>query len=324
MTKNPRLMQQLRDKIRVKHYSIRTETAYLDWNKRFILFHNKRHPKTMGAKEVEQFLTYLAVENRVASSTQNQALSAILFMYKEVLNIELPWLVDLTRAKRPEKVPLVFSKKEVQNILANLDGTYWIMAHLLYGAGLRLMECVRLRVKDVDFEMNQITVRDGKGKKDRVTMLPDIVKLHLREHLQKVKIIHQQDLSEGFGEVYLPYALERKYPGASKEWGWQYVFPSRKRSMDPRSKKIRRHHINEQSLQRSIKRAVKAAKTVKQGSSHTLRHSFATHLLESGYDIRTVQELLGHKDVRTTMVYTHVLKKGRQGVISPSDSLNLN
>ena len=278
----------------------------------------------MGAKEVEQFLTYLAVENRVASSTQNQALSAILFMYKEVLNIELPWLVGLTRAKRPEKVPLVFSKKEVQNILANLDGTYWIMAHLLYGAGLRLMECVRLRVKDVDFEMNQITVRDGKGKKDRVTMLPDIVKLHLREHLQKVKIIHQQDLSEGFGEVYLPYALERKYPGASKEWGWQYVFPSRKRSMDPRSRKIRRHHINEQSLQRSIKSAVKAAKTVKPGSCHTLRHSFATHLLESGYDIRTVQELLGHKDVRTTMVYTHVLNKGGQGVISPSDSLNLS
>ncbi len=278
----------------------------------------------MGAKEVEQFLTYLAVENRVASSTQNQALSAILFMYKELLNIELPWLVGLTRAKRPEKVPLVFSKKEVQNILANLDGTYWIMAHLLYGAGLRLMECVRLRVKDVDFEMNQITVRDGKGKKDRVTMLPDIVKLHLREHLQKVKIIHQQDLSEGFGEVYLPYALERKYPGASKEWGWQYVFPSRKRSMDPRSRKIRRHHINEQSLQRSIKSAVKAAKTVKPGSCHTLRHSFATHLLESGYDIRTVQELLGHKDVRTTMVYTHVLNKGGQGVISPSDSLNLS
>ncbi len=230
-------MQQLRDKIRVKHYSIRTETVYLDWNKRFILFHNKRHPKTMGAKEVEQFLTYLAVENRVASSTQNQALSAILFMYKEVLNIELPWLADLTRAKRPETVPLVFSKKEVQNILANLDGPYWIMAHLLYGAGLRLMECVRLRVKDVDFEMNQITVRDGKGKKDRLTMVPDIVKLHLRAHLQKVKIIHHQDLPEGFGEVYLPYALERKYPGASKEWGWQYVFPSRKRSMDPRSKK---------------------------------------------------------------------------------------
>ena len=278
----------------------------------------------MGTQEVEQFLTYLAVNGRVASSTQNQALSAILFMYKEVLKIELPWLSDVTRAKRPEKIPLVFSKNETRKLLANLDGTYWIMAHLLYGAGLRLMECLRLRVKDVDFDMNQITVRDGKGKKDRVTMLPEIVKLHLQQHLEKVKIIHKQDLSEGYGEVYLPYALERKYPRANKEWGWQYVFPSRKRSLDPRSNKIRRHHINEQSLQRTVKKAIRTIKLVKPGSCHTLRHSFATHLLEAGYDIRTVQELLGHKDVRTTMIYTHVLNKGGQGVISPSDQLMVN
>jgi integron integrase len=278
----------------------------------------------MGTQEVEQFLTYLAVNGRVASSTQNQALSAILFMYKEVLRIELPWLNDVTRAKRPEKIPLVFSKNETRKLLANLDGTYWIMAHLLYGAGLRLMECLRLRVKDVDFDMNQITVRDGKGKKDRVTMLPETVKLHLQQHLEKVKIIHKQDLSEGYGEVHLPYALERKYPRANKDWGWQYVFPSRKRSLDPRSNNTRRHHINEQSLQRTVKKAIRRSKLVKPGSCHTLRHSFATHLLEAGYDIRTVQELMGHKDVRTTMIYTHVLNKGGQGVISPSDQLQVN
>jgi integron integrase len=323
MIEKPRLLDRLRDRIRLKHYSIRTEKAYLDWNRRFILFHNKKHPRTMGTQEVEQFLTYLAVNGRVASSTQNQALSAILFMYKEVLKIELPWLSDVTRAKRPEKIPLVFSKNEIQKLLANLDGTYWIMAHLLYGAGLRLMEYLRLRVKDVDFGMNQLTVRDGKGKKDRVTMLPEIVKLHLQQHLGKVKIIHKQDLSEGYGEVYLPYALERKYPRANKEWGWQYVFPSRKRSLDPRSNKNRRHHVGEQSLQRKIKKAIRTTKLVKPGSCHTFRHSFATHLLESGYDIRTVQELLGHKDVRTTMIYTHVLNKGGQGVISPSDQLTV-
>ncbi len=272
MIEEPRLLDRLRDRIRLKHYSIRTEKAYLDWNRRFILFHNKKHPQNMGTQEVEQFLTYLAVNGRVASSTQNQALSAILFMYKEVLKIELPWLSDVTRAKRPEKIPLVFSKNETRKLLANLDGTYWIMAHLLYGAGLRLMECLRLRVKDVDFDINQITVRDGKGKKDRVTMLPEIVKLHLQQHLEKVKIIHKQDLSEGYGEVYLPYALERKYPRANKEWGWQYVFPSRKRSLDPRSNKIRRHHINEQSLQRTVKKAIRTTGLVKPGSCHTLRH----------------------------------------------------
>ena len=321
MIEKHRLLDRLRDRIRLKHYSIRTEKAYLDWNRRFILCHNKRHPRTLGAQEVEQFLTHLAVNGRVAPSTQNQALSAILFMYNEVLKIELPWLNNVTRAKRGEKIPLVFSKKEIQKLLAHLDGTYWIMAHLLYGAGLRLMECLRLRVKDIDFDMNQITVRDGKGKKDRMTMLPEVVKLHLQQHLKKVRILHKQDLSEGYGEVYLPFALERKYPRANKEWGWQYVFPSKKRSLDPRSNKIRRHHINEQSLQRAVKRAVRTTKIAKPGSCHTLRHSFASHLLEAGYDIRTVQELLGHKDVRTTMIYTHVLNKGGKGVISPAGTL---
>ena len=317
----PKLLDQLRDKIRLKHYSIRTEKAYLYWNRRFILFHNKRHPKDMGKSEVEQFLTFLAVKNKVASSTQNQALSAILFMYKEVLENELPWLNNVTRAKKSEKVPIVLSKKEVRRVFDNLDGIYWIMGYLLYGTGLRLMECVRLRVKDVDFDYRQITVRDGKGKKDRVTMLPEIIEPSLRQHLEKMRIIFKQDLAKGYGEVYLPYALVRKYPNANREWGWQYVFPSKNRSVDPRSGKIRRHHIDGQTLQRAVKKAVKKSNIYKPGSCHTLRHSFATHLLESGYDIRTVQELLGHKDIRTTMVYTHVLNKGGKGVISPADIL---
>ena len=224
MIQEPRLLDRLRDRIRLKHYSIRTEKAYLDWNRRFILFNNKKYPRTMGAQEVEQFLTYLAVNGRVAASTQNQALSAILFMYKEVLKIELSWLNDVTRAKRSEKIPLVFSKNEIRKVLANLDGTYWIMAHLLYGVGLRLMECLRLRVKDVDFDMNQITVRDWKGKKDRVTMLPEIVKLHMSQHLEKVNMLHKQDLSEGYGEVYLPYALERKYPRLTRSGGGSMFF----------------------------------------------------------------------------------------------------
>jgi integron integrase len=321
MDEGPKLLDQLRDKIRLKHYSIRTEWAYLDWNKRFILFHDKKHPKDMGKSEVEQFLTFLAVKRKIASSTQNQALSAILFMYKEVLRHELPWLNNVTRAKKPEKLPIVLSTKEVRKVFANLDGIYWIMGYLLYGAGLRLMECVRLRVKDIDFDYRQITVRDGKGKKGRVTMLPEIVEAPLRQHLEKAKIIFTQDLAEGHGEVYLPYALARKYPKANKEWGWQYVFPSKKRSVDPRSGKIRRHHLDEQTLQCAVKKAIKDSNIFKPGSCHTLRHSFATHLLESGYDIRTVQELLGHKDIRTTMIYTHVLNKGGKGVISPADIL---
>ena len=317
----PRLLDQVREKIRIRHYSIRTEQSYLDWIKRYILFHGKKHPKDMGAPQVEAFLTHLAVKRNVAASTQNQALNAILFLYKDVLDMELPRLTHIKRAKRPERLPVVFSKDEIQAIMAHFDGVCWLMAQLLYGAGLRLMECVRLRVKDVDFGYGQIVVRDGKGKKDRVTMLPKLIENPLQQHLQKIKFIHQKDLAEGYGDVYMPYALERKYPNANKEWGWQYVFPSIKRAVDPRSGKTRRHHMDEQSLQRAVKGAVRAAALIKPGSCHSLRHSFATHLLENGYDIRTVQELLGHKDVRTTMIYTHVLNRGGKGVLSPADAL---
>ena len=320
----PKILDQLRNKIRLCGYSIRTEKTYVDWSRRFILFHGKKHPKDMGAEEVEQFLTNLAVRCNVAASTQNQAKCAILFLYKEILNHDLDWLKNVKSAKRSERVPVVLTKSEVEALLSALDGTYWMAGHILYGAGLRIMECVRLRVKDIDFEMNQITVRDGKGKKDRRTVLPNVIKDNLKRHLMKVKALHENDLSKGYGEVYLPFALERKYPSANKEWGWQYVFPSKIRSVDPRSGKTRRHHIDEKMVQRAIKKAAKISRIYKQASCHTLRHSFATHLLESGYDIRTVQELLGHKDVRTTMIYTHVLNKGGQGVISPSDRLTVN
>jgi integron integrase len=255
----------------------------------------------------------------VAASTQNQALSALLFLYKEVLGMALPWLNDMKRAKKPQRLPVVLTVEEARRVLARLDGQHGLMAGLLYGAGLRLLECARLRVKDVDFEMRQITVRDGKGEKDRVTMLPQSVLEPLRAHLEKVKVLHEHDLEDGFGEVYLPYALDRKYPKAAQEWGWQYVFPAANRSTDPRSGQARRHHVDEQSLQRAVKKAVRAAGLSKPASCHTLRHSFATHLLESGYDIRTIQELLGHKDVSTTMIYTHVLNRGGQGVVSPLD-----
>jgi integron integrase len=321
MKTKPRLLDQVREKLRLKHYSIRTEQAYADWVKRFVLFHGKRHPERMGEVEIEAFLTHLAVERNVAASTQNQALSALLFLYKEVLGRELGWLDNLTRAKRPARVPVVLTSTEVRSLLARLTGRHWLMASLLYGAGMRLMECVRLRVKDIDFEYTQITVRDGKGEKDRVTMLPSSAVALLKTHLEQVKAIHEQDLREGFGEVYLPFALARKYPNAGKEWGWQYVFPATKRSGDPRSGKERRHHIEEQSLQRAVKKAIRDAGIHKPASCHTLRHSFATHLLQSGYDIRTVQELLGHKDVSTTMIYTHVLNKGGKGVRSPLDNV---
>jgi integron integrase len=275
----------------------------------------------MGAPEVRGFLSHLAVEQKVAASTQRQALSAIVFLYREILNREVGWLGEIAPAKHPERLPVVFSRAEVRAVLAHVHGQHWLMASLLYGAGLRLMECVRLRVKDVDFDYRQILVRDGKGQKDRVTMLPQSLAESLKRQLEKVKILHQQDLAEGFGEVYLPFALERKYTSASHEWGWQYVFPARRRSIDPCSGKERRHHIDEKTLQDAVKRAVGAAKIAKPGSCHTFRHSFATHLLEAGYDIRTVQELLGHKDVRTTMIYTHVLNQGGRGVGSPLDTI---
>lgn len=315
------LLDQVRDVMRKKHYSIRTEQAYVEWTKRFILFHNKRHPKYMREKEVSQYLSHLATEQKVAASTQNQALNAIVFLYKHVLRIELGDFGRMERAKKPERLPTVMTRGEVNRILAAISGTYGLMAKLIYGCGLRLMECVRLRVKDIDFERNQVIVRDGKGMKDRVTMLPERLKPLLSEHLRRVKALHEQDLKNGLGEVYLPFALERKYPNAAMEWGWQYVFPSKRISKDPRGDKMRRHHINESGLQRAVQDAARSAGLSKLVSPHTFRHSFATHLLEAGYDIRTVQELLGHKDVSTTMIYTHVISKGGMGVQSPLDGL---
>ncbi len=317
----PRLLDQVRNRIRCKHYSIRTEQAYIDWIKRYIYFHNKQHPRDLDERHITEFLNHLAVQKKVASSTQNQALCALVFLYREVINKDLAQFKDLVHAKRPSKLPVVFTREETRSILLQLDGVTWIMGQLLYGAGLRVMECVRLRVKDIDFGYKQIVVRDGKGHKDRVTMLPEIVIESLSRHLEKVRKSHEIDLKAGFGTVYLPYALERKYPNANRSWGWQYVFPASRRSIDPRSGIEQRHHLSEVVLQRAIKRAIKACNIVKPGSCHSLRHSFATHLLEAGYDIRTVQELLGHKDVSTTMIYTHVLNKGGKGVQSPSDML---
>ena len=272
-----------------------------------------------GAGEIEAFLTHLATERNVSASTQNQALSALLFLYKEVLQVELPWLNNMERAKKPQRLPTVLTVREVNEVLGKLEGTMGLMVRLLYGTGMRLMECVRLRVKDVDFEMRQITMRDGKGAKDRVTMLPESLVAALQRHLSRVQGLHQKDLALGLGEVYLPDALARKYPNTAREWGWQYVFPARSISTDPRSGKRRRHHVDEKALQRAVKRAAQEAKISKRATPHTLRHSFATHLLQTGYDIRTVQELLGNKDVSTTMIYTHVLNRGGRGVRSPLD-----
>jgi integron integrase len=315
----PKLLDQVRNKIRAKHYSIRTETQYLQWIKRFILFHGKRHPKDMGAAEVEAFLSHLAVEGNVSASTQNQALSALLFLYREVLAIELPWLNDVVRAKKPQRLPSVLNRGEVALVLERMEGTYSLMARLLYGTGMRLMECCRLRVKDIDFGQREILIRDGKGAKDRVTMLPETLISDLQAHLAKRRRLYEDDLGKGMAEVFLPDALERKYPNAPNEWAWQYVFSSGSYSVDPRSGRERRHHIDEKLLQRAMKKAVTASGITKFATPHTLRHSFATHLLEGGYDIRTVQELLGHSDVSTTMIYTHVLNKGGRGVVSPLD-----
>lgn len=295
-----RLLDQVRHEMRVRHYSLRTEEAYLQWIRRYILFHEKRHPSDMAETEINQFLSHLAVERHVAASTQNQALSAILFLYKRILKKELGFVGDVIRAKRPRRLPVVLSRKEVKAVLANLSGTNWLMTSLLYGSGLRLMECVRLRVKDIDFSYNQIIVRDGKGEKDRVTMLPQNLRKPLLHQLAKTQQLHEQDLAESYGRVYLPYALARKYPNADQEWAWQFVFPSSKRSLDPRGEAIRRHHRYPLTLQRAVKQAIRSAGIHKPASCHTFRHCFATHLLEKGYDIRTVQELLGHKDVRKT------------------------
>ncbi|WP_310451544.1 integron integrase [Sulfuritalea sp.] len=323
MSNPPKLLDQVREKLRVKHYAIRTEQTYVDWIRRYILFHDKRHPKEMGAADVEAFLTHLAVAGKVASSTQNQAKSALLFLYREVLEIELPWLDKVTQAKAPKRLPVVLTVSETQAVLSRIKGHHALIAGLLYGGGMRLMEAVRLRVKDVDFARREILVREGKGFKDRVTMLPEALVAPLKLHLAKVKALHDEDLAAGNGEVYLPYALDRKYPAAGREWAWQYVFPARDLSVDPRSDKKRRHHLDEKGVQRAMKQAVRDAGLTKPATPHTLRHSFATHLLQSGYDIRTVQELLGHSDVATTMIYTHVLNKGGRGVVSPIDKMDL-
>ncbi|MER3545793.1 MAG: integron integrase [Chloroflexota bacterium] len=315
---SPKLLDQVRQALRVKHYSIRTEEAYLHWIRRYILFHDKRHPAEMGAPEVQAFLTHLAVTENVAASTQNQALSALLFLYREVLHQDLG-PINALRAQKPKHLPTVLTREEVRQVIAQMSGTHRLMAQLLYGAGLRLMECVRLRVKDIDFEYKTITVRDGKGEEDRVTMLPDSLITPLQEHLQRVKRLHEEDLARGCGAVYLPYALERKYPNANRDWLWQHVFPSDRLSVDPRSGVVRRHHLDESNLQRAVREAAQKAGVGKRVTCHTFRHSFATHLLENGYDIRTVQELLGHKDVRTTMIYTHVLQRGGLAVRSPLD-----
>ena len=314
------LLTQVRHLLRFKHYSIRTEDAYVQTIKRFILFHHKRHPLQMGAEEIRQYLSHLANQDKVAASTQNQALCALLFLYREVLGIEIGFIDGIERAKRPLKVPVVLTREESREILSHLSGTYHLMASLLYGAGLRLMECVRLRVKDVDFGYKQIIIRDGKGEKDRRSILPPPLTEPLRQQIARVKLLHERDVRNGYGKVYLPYALERKYQNAARDLIWQWVFPAGQLSTDPRSKEVRRHHTSEDSLQRAVKIAIRQAGIRKQASCHTLRHSFATHLLEDGYDIRTIQELLGHKDVQTTMIYTHVLNKGGKGVRSPLEN----
>ena len=317
----PKLLEQLRNRVRFKHYSLATERQYVHWVKRFILFHNKRHPHEMGPAEVEAFLTHLAVDGHVSASTQNQALSALLFLYREVLEQDLPWLQEVVRVKRPARLPVVLTQTEVAEVLERMQGVHGLMARLLYGTGMRLMEVVRLRVKDVDFERLEIVVRDGKGGKDRVTMLPRKLATPLQEHMVWRRRLFEDDTAKGMADVFLPDALERKYPNAGTSWGWQYIFPSGSYSVDPRSGAERRHHMDEKLLQRSMKKAVQAASIAKPATPHTLRHSFATHLLQSGYDIRTIQELLGHADVATTMIYTHVLNQGGKGVASPLDAL---
>ncbi|HEY2710935.1 MAG TPA: integron integrase [Chthoniobacterales bacterium] len=315
----PKLLDRVRWHLRVKHYSIRTEQAYIDWIRRYICFHAKRHPNEMGEEEIARFLTHLAVEKHVAASTQNQALSALLFLYQQVLERKLDFIDKIERVKRPAKVPVVLTRAEARAVLDHLQGHNRLMAELLYGAGLRLMECVRLRIKDIDFGYGHIIVRDGKGMRERITVLPERLRSPLRTHLQQVRLLHERDLRTGGGGVYLPFALRRKYPNTERTWAWQYAFPAAKLSRDPRSGEKRRHHIGEKNLQNAVKTAVRSAGIAKAASCHTFRHSFATHLLENGQDIRTVQELLGHKDVSTTMIYTHVLNRPGLAVRSPLD-----
>jgi integron integrase len=318
-SEEPRLLEQVRRRLRLKHYSLRTEKTYLYWIRRFIYATGKRHPRTMGGVEVEGFLTRLASEEGVAPSTQAQALSALLFLYQEVLSIRLPWMENVVRAKQKRYIPVVLSQGEVAKLLHNLTGREWLMASLLYGTGMRLMECLRLRIKDVDFERNEITIRTPKGGRDRRTMLPTRIRSALEVQRAEALVLHARDLEQGYGEAALPYLLARKYPGASRESGWQFLFPATRRAPDPEDGRFKRGHIDEKVMQRAMKFALRRSGIEKPASCHTLRHSFATHLLESGYDIRTVQELLGHKDVSTTQIYTHVLNKGGNGVLSPLD-----
>jgi len=317
----PRLTDQVRDALRRKHYSYRTEKTYLHWIRRFIYFHDKRHPRDMAEPQIAKFLTHLAVERRVSASTQNQALNAILFLYKQVIGREIGLIQGVVRAKRGERLPVVLTREEVNAVLARLTGRDWLMACLMYGAGLRVTECLRLRVKDLDFGMNQIVVRDGKGQKDKVTPLPTTVVTALKQQIDEVRRVREGDLADGFGEVSLPFALDRKYPNAARELPWWYVFPSTQRSRDPYSDRIKRHHIDDSVIQRAVKQAIRSAAIPKPAACHSFRHSFATHLLAGGQDIRTIQELLGHSDVSTTMIYTHVLGRGAQGVPSPLDQL---
>jgi len=316
---SPRLLDRVRAEIRLRHYSLRTEQSYVDWARRFILFHRKRHPSEMGPTEIKDFLSHLAVDRQVSASTQNQAKSALLFLYREVLKVELPWLDEIVVARSAKRLPVVLTQVEARALLNEMSGTMGLITGLLYGTGMRLLEGLRLRVKDVEFSRREIIVREGKGNKDRVTVLPENLVLPLAAHLEKVRALHERDLEAGFGAVHLPDALAVKYPNAATSWGWQFVFPSPVRSSDPRSAVERRHHVYETSVQRAVREASRAAGIHKPVTPHVLRHSFATHLLQAGYDIRTVQELLGHKDVATTMIYTHVLNKGGRGVTSPLD-----
>lgn len=313
-------MDSVRAALRARHYSYLTEKAYTSWIRRYIIFHDRRHPRTMGSAEITAFLTHLAVDNRVAPSSQNQALQALLFLYRRVLNIDLPWLQEVVRAKKPVRLPTVLTPNEVQRLLAELDGVYWLIASLLYGSGLRLLECLRLRVKDIDLAHRQILVRSGKGNKDRVTILPDAVLPALRAHLVRRHTQHRGDLDRGSGATYLPDALHRKYPNASTEWGWQFVFAAREDTHFPEHGQRLRWHLHEKSVQRAVRRAAVQAKLAKPATCHTLRHSFATHLLQNGQDIRTIQQLLGHKDLSTTMIYTHVVGRSATGTVSPLDT----
>lgn len=315
----PGLLEKIRERCRVRHYSLRTEQAYVAWAWRFIRANGGRHPRELGKQQVEAFLTRLATEGRVAPSTQNQALAALLFLYREVLEVELPWMDDVVRAKGARRIPVVLSREEVARLLAMLDGQTWLQAALLYGAGLRLMECLRLRIKDVDFERQEIVVRHGKGGKDRRVPLPQRLRAPLQQAVERVRLLHVQDRASGLAGVWLPHALERKFPNAGQELGWQYLFPASMPSTDPRSGTMRRHHVDEAVLQRAVRNARLRAGIAKPATCHTLRHSFATHLLEAGHDIRTVQELLGHKDLSTTQIYTHVLGRGAGAVLSPLD-----